>query len=407
MAHSTAKAHLTTWVGLRGIPAAARSLGANLRSSKLCLSTLPTFSRAKTLQWENAAASNKGRCLFDTHTYARIQRSNIQEAAFSDSASSARDGRGGGLFGVKGLKTAQDFPRLATEAVAEVENLVALVANCKASGQMRGRTLVAILDQISDTICLVMDAAELCRSAHPDMEWKHGAMAAYDLLAQLVARLNMDKNLYEALACCIRRAADPARGKEDELEEEELRVAQLLKDDLERGGVHLDDAGRDRVMSLQEEIGQVAFEFVDSSSAGPPAKVQLSAAVARTLPPELQERITWVASTGAQQDVAELDVTADVYHLVMSHVPTEQVREFASLPTRRNSSCNSSCNTCVATRLEQAHTATHTPPELTHAISRAEPLCMQVRKAVYEAQHVFSARVAKLERILQLRQVYK
>jgi hypothetical protein len=30
-----------------------------------------------------------------------------------------------------------------------------------------------------------------------------------------------------------------------------------------------------------------------------------------------------------------------------------------------------------------------------------------VRKAVYEAQHVFSARVVKLERILQLRQVYK
>jgi Zn-dependent oligopeptidase len=323
-----------------------------LRKSKL--SALPTFSRAKTQQWKNAAASNKGRCLFDTQTYARIQRSHIQEAAFSESASSATTG--GGLFGVKGLKTAQDFPRLATEAVAEVENLVALVANCKASGQMRGRTLVAILDQISDTICLVMDAAELCRSAHPDTEWKHGAMAAYDLLAQLVARLNMDKNLYDALACCIRRAADPARGTEDELEEEELRVAQLLKDDLERGGVHLDDAGRDRVMSLQEEIGQVAFEFVDSSSAGPPAKVQLSAAVARTLPPELQERITWVASTGAQQDVAELNVTADVYHLVMSHVPTEQVRAFASPPTRRNSSCN----TCAAARLEQAHTATHT-----------------------------------------------
>ena len=30
-----------------------------------------------------------------------------------------------------------------------------------------------------------------------------------------------------------------------------------------------------------------------------------------------------------------------------------------------------------------------------------------MRKAVYEAQHVFSARVVKLERILQLRQVYK
>jgi Zn-dependent oligopeptidase len=83
---------------------------------------------------------------------------------------------------------------------------------------------------------------------------------------------------------CLQRASDPSRTPEDELEEEALRVALLLKTDFERGGVHLDDAGRERVMSLQEEIGQVSFEFVDSSSVATPEIVQLPAALARTLP---------------------------------------------------------------------------------------------------------------------------
>lgn len=227
--------------------------------------------------------------------------------AFSSVASSPEEGRGGGLFGVKGLDKASDFPRLAVEAAAEVEQLLLLAVEGDAAGHIRGRALVQILDQMSDrfkfsksscefstlslesdgsadclrislSICLVMDAAELCRSAHPDTEWKRGAKAAYSILAQLVARLNMvrflkaqpcsscaiglccvadfseflqDKNLYEALVRCLHRASAQNRRAEDELEEEELRVALLLKTDFERGGVHLDDAGRERVMSLQ------------------------------------------------------------------------------------------------------------------------------------------------------------
>jgi intermediate peptidase len=129
---------------------------------------------------------------------------------------------------------------------------------------------------MSDSICLVMDAAELCRSTHPDTAWKRGAMAAYESLAQLVARLNMDTRLYKALVACIERASSASCSKEDGLDDEQMRVAQLLRTDFERGGVHLDSAGQEQVLALQEQIGHLCFEFVDApSTAGAPHALSL------------------------------------------------------------------------------------------------------------------------------------
>ena len=37
----------------------------------------------------------------------------------------------------------------------------------EAAGAIRGAAFIGLLDQMSDSICLVMDAAELCRSTQP------------------------------------------------------------------------------------------------------------------------------------------------------------------------------------------------------------------------------------------------
>ena len=178
-------------------------------------------------------------------------------------------------------------------------------------------------------------------------------MAAYDALAQLVARLNMDTNLYKTLVACIQRASSAACRQEDALNEEQMRVAQLLKTDFERGGVHLNASGQKRVMALQEQIGQLCFQFVDSHSTDASKGVNLSVATARTLPRQVQQRLQWQAARGGEQEehgAATLPVTREVYHLVMHHVP-----------------------------------------------------CAQVREAVYMAEHGFKERVVLLERILLLR----
>ena len=46
------------------------------------------------------------------------------------------------------------------------------------------------------SVCMYV-CTELCRCTHEGMEWKRASMVAYETLASLVARLNMDKQLFQ------------------------------------------------------------------------------------------------------------------------------------------------------------------------------------------------------------------
>ena len=98
-----------------------------------------------------------------------VRRGELRQRGMAQRAS-AKDA---GLFGVVGLHTPGDFPQQAQKAAARV---LELCAEVEASGDggvvLGGRALLQTMDEISDTLCLVMDAAELCRSVHPDPEWK-------------------------------------------------------------------------------------------------------------------------------------------------------------------------------------------------------------------------------------------
>ena len=265
---------------------------------------------------------------------ARVQRQHLsartrgpaQWKAVS-TAAEARAGRGRqGLYGVDGLVEPEDFPQLAAAAATEVQELMAFAVGGESSGTVRGQAFVAVLDQISDTVCLVMDAAELCRSTHPQQEWKRAAMQAYDVLAHLVATLNMNTPLYQALERCVSRATSKGDVHvNDQLDDEGLRVAQLLLTDFQRGGVHLDDGGRKRVLDLQDEIGQLCFQFVDGGAAEVPPRIQVPTAVARLLPQEILRFVSWRA--GEEGGEAELTVTREAYHLVLQQVPQGSLRK--------------------------------------------------------------------------------
>lgn len=124
----------------------------------------------------------------------------------------------------------------------------------------------------------------------------------------------------------MRLYADAGGSKEDVLEGEARRVAELLKSDFERGGVHLDEQGRKRVMALQEEIGHLSFEFVNGSS--PLSTIQLRAEVARTLSAKIQQDMTWIEG-GKGGGVAKLTLTRAMYHSILNGVPIEEVRKAA------------------------------------------------------------------------------
>ena len=97
------------------------------------------------------------------------------------------------------------------------------------------------------TICNVIDAAELCRSAHASAEWRQVANETFQQLQQYIATLNADRRLYQALVMVEREYGT-------ELTEEESRFCFLLQREFELDGIHLPEEQRTNVQTLHEHM---------------------------------------------------------------------------------------------------------------------------------------------------------
>lgn len=149
-----------------------------------------------------------------------------------------------GLFALPELQNPSDFARTAQAAIDQCERIRQEIPTID---PIRNTDyLLFQVDAISRILCNYTDAAELARSAHACPHWRDAAQRAFAILSDYMSQLNCDPSLYHAL----RRVSD---GKV-ELTEEQARLCLLLQQDFERDGIHLPDAERDRVRSLQNQI---------------------------------------------------------------------------------------------------------------------------------------------------------
>jgi intermediate peptidase len=154
-----------------------------------------------------------------------------------------------GLFSIPGLHTPADFRRLTKEAMLKSDDLregIPVDTQHLTSKSHAIDTLYQ-LDQISKTICNVIDAAELCRSAHASQEWREVANETFQQLQQYIGALNADRRLYHALGMVEDQYGD-------ELTEEEARFCFLLQREFELDGIHLADEQREKVQVLHEHV---------------------------------------------------------------------------------------------------------------------------------------------------------
>ncbi|KAK3257805.1 hypothetical protein CYMTET_33120, partial [Cymbomonas tetramitiformis] len=160
-----------------------------------------------------------------------------------------------GLYGIPELKQPEGFRVLTRNAIARTHEMIQHATRIAPSKE----TILA-LDDISDTVCVVCDAAELCRHTHPDAAYVREANSAYLQLTGLVQELNCNVPLYRALVAALEvRQAQQAPGGFPR--EEVDRVGSALRRDFERGGVHLDEEGRRLIsrLSLQGTKAGMAF----------------------------------------------------------------------------------------------------------------------------------------------------
>ncbi|GBF99345.1 hypothetical protein Rsub_11757 [Raphidocelis subcapitata] len=177
-------------------------------------------------------------------------------------------GSGGpaGLFGIPRLQRPEDFVAWSREAVERCNQLVArvLASPCNAG-------VIQTMDDMSDEMCQVCDAAEACRNVHADAAWRAAAGAACAELGVYLAEVNQHEGLYRKLRDTMRRwrrskeaiasgcapegdvmsAAEVA-----EFDAETALVGSKLEVDHEKSGVHLEGAAERRELRRLLALGQ-------------------------------------------------------------------------------------------------------------------------------------------------------
>ncbi|KAM1231890.1 hypothetical protein ACFX13_042515 [Malus domestica] len=153
-----------------------------------------------------------------------------------------------GLYGFDHLKSPKGFQRFVDDAIERSGELVAYIAGMPSSAEV-----VRAMDEISDTVCSVLDSAELCRNSHPDREFVEEATKASMRMSEYLHFLNTNHTLYNA----VKKAEQEGQL----LTAEAQRVAHFLRLDFEKGGIHLSDEKLDRVNELNIEISKLCRQF--------------------------------------------------------------------------------------------------------------------------------------------------
>ncbi|KAF4372136.1 hypothetical protein F8388_000352 [Cannabis sativa] len=156
-----------------------------------------------------------------------------------------------GLYGFDHLKTPKGFHRFLDDAIQRSGELVTYIATMPSSTE-----IIKAMDEISDTVCSVVDSAELCRHTHPDREFVEEANNAWMKINEYLHYLNTNHTLYDAVK--------KAEQESHLLTEEAQRAARYLRIDFERGGIHLSTDKLDRVNQLSIEISQLCREYSEN-----------------------------------------------------------------------------------------------------------------------------------------------
>ncbi|XP_068634828.1 mitochondrial intermediate peptidase, mitochondrial [Aristolochia californica] len=161
-----------------------------------------------------------------------------------------------GLYGFELLKTPKGFRWFADEAIQRSGELVSYISRLPPSAE-----IVRAMDEISDTVCSVVDSAELCRNTHPNREFVEEANNACTKMYDYLHTLNTKHDLYNAVI----RAEQSGNLQTEEAQ----KAAHTLRIDFEKGGIHLCAEKLDRVNQLNNEIARLGREFSENIAIDP------------------------------------------------------------------------------------------------------------------------------------------
>ncbi len=186
-----------------------------------------------------------------------------------------RGGNNSTLFSLPNLLHPSDFVRLANGAIRECDAVRRTLATSLSpsssaiiseSNDLNGKVRKAketlhLLDDISNIVCTVIDAAELCRSVHASPQWRRGATDAFGIVSEYIGNLNADARLYLSLRRFVfdddddddvndATATTTSFSILSQLSPEYQRMALAMRREFERDGIHLTYTEREEAREL-------------------------------------------------------------------------------------------------------------------------------------------------------------
>lgn len=190
--------------------------------------------------------------------------------------------------------------------------------------------VLRLLDDVSNEVCAVIDAAELCRNTHSDKSFRDAADEAFNILAKYIQEINMDANVYSIL----KSLTDNETVFQACSEEERLFVVDM-KLEFERGGVHLTGSTRERSVTLHDEVSQYQSMYMQNL-------LDIEAFEITTLTPEHEAQLKpWLENYVEQPSKSVLCPSSRrVVHSLLRLMPNEQTRKEIFQKSRKYPSKN-------------------------------------------------------------------
>lgn len=160
-----------------------------------------------------------------------------------------------GLFDVPELQSYEGFYYLKDQCIADTDKLVE-----EAASDTRSRKMVAVFDELSNSLCKVADLAEFIRVAHPSAFYTQAAEIASGTVSGIVEKLNTNSKLYYALSNVIHNGDTMPTNEMDD------HVGRLFLFDFEQSGIHLPEAERNKVVRLNDSLLHLGQHFVAAST---------------------------------------------------------------------------------------------------------------------------------------------
>ncbi|OMO85833.1 Peptidase M3A/M3B [Corchorus capsularis] len=181
----------------------------------------------------------------------RLFKPFINHRHFRTRAVDRKDESPTGLYGFDYLKSPKGFRRFVDDAIERSGELVDYI-----SGMPSPAETIRAMDEISDTVCTVVDSAEFCRQTHPVREFVEEANKASMRINEYLHFLNTNHTLYNV----VKKAEQDGHL----LTEEARRAAQYLRIDFEKGGIHLPSGKLDSVNQLNLNTLQLCREYSEN-----------------------------------------------------------------------------------------------------------------------------------------------